>query len=84
MQPVLLLAPAALSAIHAAVLVCALLPVDVLLVGVQVQQGQQLAPSVVRPKRGDDFLLYGTGVTEKKKEIVFIDIRRSAESAKIE
>lgn len=43
-----------------------LLPVDVLLVGVEVEKRQELPAGVVRPEGGHDFFFHGAGVTETK------------------
>jgi len=63
-QSVLLLAPASIPAEHLLELVGALLPVDILLEGIQVEQGQHFASGVVCPEGSHHFILDGTGISE--------------------
>ena len=67
-QSVLLLAATALAAVHLLQLVRALLPVHVLLEGIQVQQCEHLPPGIVGPERCDYLLLHWASVTRKQKQ----------------
>lgn len=64
MEPVLLLAPAALPAVHLPVFVRALLPMHVLFKGIEVEEGEDLAAGVIRPKRGYHLFFNWTSVSE--------------------
>ena len=44
---------------------------DVLLEGVEVEQGQDLIPSVVGPVGSEDLLLDGTSISEIEKKFIF-------------
>lgn len=61
-QPVLLLAATAVTTEHLLELLGALLPVYVLLEGVQIEQRQDLATRVVRPERSNHLVLDRTGI----------------------
>ena len=66
LEPVLLLTPAAWPAEHLVVLGPADLHVDVLLEGVEVEEGQGVVPGVVGPVGGRDALLHLTGISRQE------------------